>query len=251
MTDTIFPAFRDQQQVTPYPFADDATLRTSDGLTIDPAMFLDVSLHPVGLTAGGRLASVTVTTASVAIAVGDRKNVQLATAVFDTTTLPPVLKLLDSHNRSAGILLADPLLLAVLRAWPIGKHVFPIGAAEFVASVCIPSPVSVVEGFTVNGAGLLTDEVWLAGDRGVVLREIDGEIRVDIVGDPLFVRRLCQSVRQFATPRFIKTINGCPPDAAGNFNITVGNSLTSDTIIRIYPRDGGLQIESAGPLIQG
>ena len=253
MTDIVFPEFRDEWESLNYPFSDNSTLTTTDGLVIDPSLFLDASVYPAGLSAGGRLVSITGTDTSIIFTVGDALSVNLATATLDKTSLPTVLPLQDSYNRSAGMFLIDPTLLAVIRTWSNGVHRFAVGTADFVASACIPSPAVAVEGVTTNGTELLTGEVWMVGDRGVVLTKTPNqpEIRVDVVGDPLFVRRLCAPVQQFTTPRFIQTINGQKPDKNGNYNITVSNALTPDTILRIYAKDGALQIESAGPLIQG
>ena len=56
----------------------------------------------------------------------------------------------------------------------------------------------------------------------------------------------------FVTPRFLKTINGIPPDEYGNFVITVNNKLAGDTILRVYP-DGEnnlLKIELVGQRLE-
>ena len=251
MTEIIFPEFRDEFDSLNYPFSDDATLITTDNLPLDPALFLDAAIYPVGLSAGGRLVSIQVSTTQIVFTIGDSVSSNLATTTINLSSYSPTMPLTDSFGRPAGVLLIDPTLLPEIIAWPIGTHTFAVGGAEFVSTTCTPSPVSQVNGITVNGEGLLTGEVWLVGDRGVILRGYDNSVRVDIVGDPLFVRALCSPIQQFTTPLFIKTINHQTPDAYGNFNITVSNSVTPDTILRIYPTNNGLKIEAAGPLIQG
>ena len=84
----------------------------------------------------------------------------------------------------------------------------------------------------------------------VVRQEGDDVIRVDIVGDPLFRRQLCFPIDLFKPPGFVKTINGCRPDAAGNFNLTVGGHINDETIMRVRKTDSGLTIEAVGSTIQ-
>ena len=107
---------------------------------------------------------------------------------------------------------------------------------------------------------------WLPED-GVVLTEetvalppvcgVTGSarvIRVDIVGDPLFRRRLCNPHSLFKTPRFIQKVRVvakntqfiCGPDANGELKMTVINDLAPDTVLRVRAVDGGMIIEAVG-----
>ena len=127
-----------------------------------------------------------------------------------------------------------------------------IGAAEFAATCVTPMPAAGVRGFTTPDGTLFTGDVWLVGEDGVVVREEDGAVRIDVVGDPLFRRRLCQPVQLFTTPRFVKTINGMRPDARGDFKITAGRALAADTVLRVYTDDtGGITFEAVGQVLQG
>lgn len=251
MSDVMFQEFRDELQTANYPFADVASLTTTDGLSLPQRLVLDASIFPAGLVVGARVASITVADIGTTITIGDSVSSNRATGFFAVNTTPSILKLIDSYSRAAGVLVLDPLQVAAIAGWPLGTHVFQIGSANFVGTCCIAPPAPAVEALTADGNGFLTNEVWIVGKNGVVVREVNGEVRVDVVGSPLFVRQLCQPVGQFVTPRFVRTINGQIPDIHGNFNLTTGNSLTPDTIVRIYPNGSGLQIEAAGPLIQG
>ena len=93
----------------------------------------------------------------------------------------------------------------------------------------------------------LTGDIWLVGDRGVFLRrEAPNTIRVDVIGVPLYKRLLCEPYGSFPTKKFLKTINGCPPDEYGNFTITATNQSVNDAVLRVYPRDGSLVIDTVG-----
>ena len=249
----IFPEFRDEFLTTRYPFADSATLQTEGDadLKIEVDTFLDGSLYPVGAGGSLYLASITVAIRKVTITLQDENRVPLASTTYDPLLLDDVdrLEFVDTRGRAAGILLTDALRLARFTAWPVGTHTFALGATEFAASVVIPSPQVGLRGLLTEADDLLAGDVWLVGDNGVVVTEDDGDIRVDIVGDPLFVRKLCGQVELFQAPNFITMINDCPPDAYGNYNLVAGDHLTEDTILRINPTDDGLIIEAVGDTV--
>lgn len=245
----LFPEYRNELEPTRYPFADVATLHSPTfGEAIEIDTFLDASVHIIGAGAEVRLAQVDVSPTQVTIWLGDAARPKLASADFDPLDPPDMLELQDSLGRAAGVLVSEALRLTRFSAWPVGEHSFPRGASEFVASCVIPTPELGVRGILV-GPRLLTGDVWLVGERGVVLRSLgDCEIRMDVVGDPLFLRTLCEPVELFEPPRFVRTINNCAPDANGDFQLTVGDHQAPGgaTIVRINPTDIGLRIEAIG-----
>ena len=248
---TLFPEFRDEYAQVRYPFADNATL--SAATTGTPAIpadtFVDGSLYLFGNIGLIFLSQIVVSSQFVMFTISDRFKRLQATATIDLAATPDQLDFQDADGRAAGLLIADTGRLANFGAWPLGTHDFTIAATEFSAAVIIPLPESGVLSLRTGRGELLTGDVWLVGDQGVVLREENGDIRVDIVGDPLFLRRLCDESSRFHVPRFIRTINGCPPDQFGNYNFTVGSHFNRETILRIYANDSGLVIEAVGQQI--
>jgi len=249
MPPIVFPEFRDQNKASRYPFADTATLQSDvEGLSLLAETFIDASLYPLG--GGPRLylssVHVSMSPRQVTLTIGDATDAALATAVFDPLDPPELLRLLDEFDRPAGILLSTALDLAIFATWPTGLTEFTLGASEFAATCCIPVPGDGVRGLLTTDGDLLTGDVWLVGENGIVLREVDGEIRVDIVGDPLFRRRLCEPIDLFSTPQFVRTINQAAPNADGEYTLIVGNHLKEQTILRIYPRGQELVVEAAG-----
>jgi hypothetical protein len=244
----IFPEWRDQHEHTRYPFADGASLQATTNHTIQNDTFLDASLYPIGATSRVQIARITVTTREVTIVITDSSRADRASVTFDSLSPPDVLELRDSFGRPAGVLVSESLRLARFSSWNVGTHTFNQGAAEFAVSCVIPTPEIGVRGVLDATGRLFTGDLWLIGDNGVVFREEDGHIRVDIVGDPLFVRKLCEPIERFEAPVFIRTINGCPPDKYGNFNLTVGDHLAPETIVRIYPTNDGLVIQAVGQI---
>lgn len=245
----FYRQWRDEQAGSKYPFADRCALTTSDGLALAPDTFLDASLYPVGAPRRLFLAEVRLAgSLTVTLVVGDESGAEVATAAFDGLSPPAELALADRYGRPAGLLVSTPDRLAVFQTWGLGSRRFG-QQAEFAAACVIPVPGDGVRGFVLADGTLFAGDVWVVGEDGVVVRR-DGDrvIRVDLVGDPLFRRRLCDPADLFNTPGFIRTINGQPPDASGDFKVTVNGELAGDTILRVYPTDAGdaVRVEVVG-----
>lgn len=247
----LFPEFRDELEFTKYPFTDSATLQSTDGQAIEEDTFLDASLYIVGATSQLHITSITVAFRAVVIWFGDRITKNLASASFDPLDPPALLEVVDAYGRPAGVLVSEPIRLARFSVWASGTHTFQVQATEFVASCVIPMPGTGVRGLLDDAGRLFAGDVWLVGDNGVVVREDEAcVVRVDIVGDPLFVRRICDPLALFNTPNFVRTINDCGPDEFGDFKIVPGNHLAADTVLRVNPTDDGLRIEAVGELVR-
>lgn len=243
----LFPEFRDQQERTKYPFSDAATLTSNDGLqTIEPDTFLDASLYPIGGGVGLYLTIVGVTPREVTIYAGTLLTPRLCSGSFDPLDPPSLIRMVDVLGRPAGVLVSEPVRLSRFAAWPVGEHAFVRTASEFVASCVIPTPEIGVRGVVTAKGEVLTGDVWIVGDNGIVVREEDGHVRIDVVGDPLYVRKLCVPIDLFTPPTFLKTINGCGPDEYGNFNLIIGEHGNTKTVLRLYPTSDGLVIKAVG-----
>jgi hypothetical protein len=250
----LFPEFRDQLEPTKYPFGDNVSLVSPiTGQAIDRDTFLDASLYPIGAGARLRLSQVEVAPRKVTITLSDETNIPRATAEFDPLTPPDLLRFTDQYDRPAGVMVSESLRLARFGGWERGVHTFGVLDTELAASCVIPKPGLGVRGLLTEEGDFCAGDVWLVGDNGVVVRDDgDGNIRIDIVGDPLFVRKLCVPLGEFNPPQVIKTINGCPPDEQGHFNLTVGDHQASDTIMRLCPTADGtaLVVEAVGQLVR-
>jgi hypothetical protein len=232
----LHPDFRDENLSSRYPFADGASLVSRDGIALGPETFLDATIYPIGGGERAYLSALVVANREITVWVGDIRQPRRAFGSFDPLAPPDTLALLDTLGRPAGLLVADPRLLASAQTWAPGEHAFDPGSSEFAASCTIPTPEEGVRGLlTVQDTTPATGDVWLVGENGVIVREEDGHIRIDIVGDPLFARRQCWPLGLFATPRFVKTINGIPPGPDGSFQITVSGVSAVDTILRVVP----------------
>lgn len=249
-TRIIFPQFRDEQSDSRYPFVDKATLLSfENSLDIGRDTFIDAAIYAIGGYARAYISSITVSPIEIVITIGDENNKTRATARWAPNNPPEngVLDVLDSYGRPAGMLLSTPLNLARFAAWPARTHTFKLAAAEFVNTCVIPAREPGVRGLLAADGTLLTGDVWLIGDRGVVVRyEEEGIIRIDVVGSPLFVRELCDNLNKFTPKTYVKTINNCPADEYGNFTLTATGHYASDTVLRIYPSEGNIRIDTLG-----
>ena len=258
----IHPQWRDQNKDSRYPFADSATLTAATGQAFDIDTLLDAQLYPIGNTANLHLASIVVDVPNVTINIGTSANLELCSVTFDAFNPPEMLELTDVWGRPAGVLVSDTLRLARFRSWNPGTHTFNFDATEFAASVSVPTPELGLRGFLTEDGDILTEDVWIIGENGVVVREdstaIAGcrVIRVDVVGDPLFRRALCEGTIStpigeqplFENKSFLKTINGIGPDEYGDFKITTGSVKEPKNILRVIPTQEGLVFEAVGEL---
>jgi hypothetical protein len=245
--------YREELRPGRYPFRDDASLLDSGGVAIPDDLILDASLFPIGSYDNLQITKIAITPQSATISIGQANALAVLTATIDTADPPEVLNLTDSRGRAGGVLVLDTSRALELQTWATGDHAFAFGAAAFVASCIIPTPEVGIRGFLTDDGVLHTGDVWLVGADGVVLRQVDdGVIRVDVVGDPLFKRRLCRPLELFQAPRFLQTINGIGPDEYGILNLLVVDAQKGDTILRITPSgESSLTIAAVGRPLSG
>lgn len=264
----IYPEWRRQNGTTKYPFSEVATLINDDGRQLLEGTFLDAVLYPIGGGVNLYLSQITLTHDSVTLYVGNIANPLLCSGSFDIISPPDNVKLLDTAGRPAGLLVSESLRFAVLQSLGVGTHEFAPEQTEFCASCCIPTPEPGVRGVQLPSGEVLVGDIWLVGDDGVVVRTEElsepagcgvaianlSAIRVDIVGDPLYRRRLCTGAALFSTPRFIKTLRivgpnqsfECVPDVYGEFKLSILNAAAPDTVLRFSPTANGIRIGAIG-----
>lgn len=253
--------FRAELDDAKYPFADSATL-TNGAKSLLEGTLIDACLYPVGGGPSMYLSKVVITHDTVTLYVGDLSNDSLASGSFDVIDPPDEIKLVDTYSRPAGILVSTGVRLGLFQTWGTGTHTFTEEQTPFVASVTVPTPEVGLRGFLLADGSVMTGDVWIVGDDGVVVRYeetagVNGAIptiRVDFVGDPLFRRRLCGSNDLFVTPKFVKTITFTDghqevvvtPDSHGDVQMTVNNAMAENTVLRLRSTSQGLIIECVG-----
>lgn len=271
MVEIRHPEWRKSHEPTRYPFAENATLKSGND-TILEETFLDAIFYPVGNSRRLYLSQIDVGHEEVTLYIGTPLNRLLASGNFEHLNPPNEIAFEDDFDRPAGVLVSEAERLAVFQSWSVGTHVFTPDVTEFATTVSVPTPEIGVRGILLEDGSFFAGDVWLVGDDGIVLREEtvsvsakpagcdQGEtemvsvIRVDIVGDTLFRRRLCQPTDLFNTPRYIEQVTfiqgntrfACVPDDIGDIKMLVGNHLAEDTVLRIRSTPDGIVIEAIG-----
>lgn len=264
----IYPEWRSSNTDNNYPFAEHVTLVNDDGRMLLPGFLLDAVLYPIGGKVGLYLSQVVLTHDSVTIYVGTLAEPLLCSGSFDVVSPPDSVKLVDAAGRPAGLLVSESVRFAILQSLGVGTHEFAPEQTEFCASCCVPTPEVGVRGIQLPDGEVLVGDIWLVGDDGVVVRteelsepagcrvtaETLSAIRIDIVGDPLYRRRLCSGGALFSTPRFIETLRivgpnqtfDCAPDQYGEFKISILNASAQDTVLRFSPTANGISVGAVG-----
>lgn len=234
------PEWRASLEPTKYPFSDTATLTNTEGLEIPSTTFIDASFYVAGGDAGLYLTQVSITADEVTIYVGVTANKLLASVTFDRANPPAVLAFKDVNDRAAGMIISEAARLAIFSSWGTGDHVFTQAQTAFVARCCHAVPTAGLRGFELDDGSVVAEDVWLVGDDGVVLSCADGtdflgcvgdlavkEIRIDIVGDTLFRRKLCSDPLAFETPRFLESLTFVAPGFTASSSSYYSNSYPS------------------------
>ena len=295
------PEWRSSLEDTKYPFSPTMTLTNSDGISLPVKGLIDAHLYPIGGKDGIHMSQVSVTHEAVIFYIGDEANSSIASGRIEISSFlatpvdkrGAIVQIADNYGRPAGILISTTIGLASFAALGVGDYTFLQEQTEFVATACMPTPEVGVRGVILPDGTVmpesLSDELWFVGGDGVILTyELNTSagkcsstvdtfptIRVDAVGDPLFLRKLCATPESeeddtFATPAFIKTIRvqnnikGCDelpttgPDEISYWDIDVkeregrlfiqGNdALTVHTALRVRTTDEGtIEISIAG-----
>jgi hypothetical protein len=256
MPEIVFTEWRDNNENVKYPFSDSASLTNSQNIILDRDLFDDARVYPLGSVVGLHLSKLTVGSSDIIFSISDDETKDIASGTFISGSLVDDITLVDKFNRPAGILVSSSTRLeGIFGKYSKGEIVFTRDQTEFAPSVSIPMPQIGVEGFVLDDGTLLTGDVILIGTDGVVLSlDDDGNIRVDVVGDPNAVAKECDK-NGIPVPGFcgLKTINGISPDAKGDFKIFPGTGEITggavDNILRIEQGQNGIiKIKAVGTL---
>lgn len=237
MSETYHVQVADYQSQSRYPWADGASLRTTSGLVIPREAVEDAVVLLPGATKLIRVVADGEEVSLVFASQGGRNGTAKITAG------DRLVEILDDDQLPAGLLMLGESIDTLLN-WPTGTHEMRPGQGDLVAAVCLPEvPSGRVTRFRTADGGVHVNSVWLVGERGVNLDvNPDGDITVNVVGEPLFRRLLCQGEPGFESPVFIRTINGQSGDQYRNWQILVGRTLTSRPALRVIATPSQLSL---------
>lgn len=237
-TRVVYPEFRDEHADSRYPFADDTTLVATSGQVLANAIVMDALLFPIGNGGPVWLSRIEIERLTITWVFGNSAG-DVCRGVVDLGAVDASVELRDSLLRPAGVLLVNPALVFSLQSWDAGRHEFGEGAGDLVASCVAVAPEVGVRGVAAGAEAPVSGDVWLIGEDGVQFAIVPGGIRVDVVGDPLFRRRVCGAGETFVVPEFLRTINGISPSYWGGFQIQAGRVLASRPALRVYVDESG------------
>lgn len=253
MSAILFPEFYPSLENTKYPFIQTATL--SNGIvSFLEGTFLDAHIYAVTGTSNYFISSVTVTQDKLSIYLSDNNSQNFIYGEIALPITTDTIKLVDLYGRSSGILVSEPTRLALLATWGLGTYQFESKHTEFCVTCQVPISDPGVTGFLLPSGEILTGRVWFVGEDGVFLSNSGAEIQINVVGDPLFLQRLCdpESLFKPVLPiRVIRVVNGsssydCVADNRGNFNLQMNDSLSRDAALRIRTTPEGIVFNVEG-----
>ena len=256
------PEFLDELENTKYPFIPTAALSNGTDTFLE-GTFLDAHLYTVTGTNRYYISHVNVASDRMVITVGDANNSARMTGEVLLPITDDIVRLVDIYGRSGGMLVSEPVRLALLAAWGVGSHSFERRHTEFCVTCQVPVPDSGLTAIRLESGEILSGKVWLVGEDGVVLRtelttDKDGNsvevLRLDVVGDPLYLQRLCNPEELFSPVNPIRTLRvkqgeytyDCVPDDQGNFTIQMNDSLAADAALRVRTTPAGIVITVEG-----
>ena len=249
MVDIRYEEWRDGNKYSNYPFSDTSTFKTLAGDLVLRYAISDASVHIIGGVAPFYIKSVvSLSGTSAEIRIADSRITgalgYVVTGLVDLASTSNIVRLIDTNGRDSGILLLDADgANSIVSLTNEGDITFRASAMEFVSNVCVPLPDVGLRGFVLPDNTIVSGSVVFAGENGVVLEEDNGAIKINVVGDPYYARNCLTDQSIPVAPMCgLKTINGIPPDANGDFKLTTGSFNASDTALRILPVRGGIQI---------
>ena len=244
----ILEEWRNSNERVRYPFTDGASLVNSDSIRIDEDLFYDARLYPIGAGVGVYLSKIVVADNGITFFISDPQHGILASGGFEFTSVPDQLALVDGYGRPAGVLVSSVAKLGALaNVYGEGEILFEQAETEFAPTVVVPLPQPGVRGVLLDDGNIVAGDIYLVGTDGVVLSIEDGNIRVDVIGDPYALVKACDE-EGIPLPAFcgLKTINSIPPDTNGDFKLTVGGNEAADNILRVEITEGRLTLKAVG-----
>lgn len=234
MPDILRQEFIEKFENTTYPFIDSATLKDiNDTFSIPKALFVDASLYPPGVKNNLYISRIVIAIDSAEIVIGEENSTNTFTGTVSTTE--DNVWITDSYNRIVGILCADKSRLSYLFACKSGTYIFTPKATTFSSRCVFQDPGRGVSSIG-SGSNDLNGYVWLIGGDGVFLRNDNNKIRIDIAGEVLHKLSSCDTLHNYETKNYLRTINNTPPDIYGD--IAIGQRHQDfNTALRVVQSD--------------
>lgn len=160
-----------------YPFAENSSLVSNQGVLLPKGAFTDGIFYPIDLVGRLYLATINATTETMTI-IDDATGIVKGTST--DSFVNGIHHFYDEIGRHVGSLTTSQSITDVA-----GELTFETDATTFEGAVVYPQNQPGVRGIRLPDGTVLTGEVTLVGRDGVMLStNNDGTIRVDVVGTP-------------------------------------------------------------------
>jgi hypothetical protein len=261
-SDIRYPEFIKSLEQTKYPFVPTASLGNNSVFFLE-GTFLDAHIYSIAGTGNYYISSVQVTSSYFNITIGDSSEPARLSGKINLPVTDSYIALKDEYGRSGGILVSEPSRLALFSSWGLGTYSFDPEQTAFCVTCQMPIPDPGVTGFRLETGEIVSGKVWFVGDDGVVFNTAtttnkSGQpvtlMQTNVVGDPLFLQKLCNPDNLFVPVNPIRTIRvinnettyDCLPDDQGNFNLQMNDATAADAALRIRTTAEGILFEVEG-----
>lgn len=240
----VFASWRDQAAQSKYPFTDFSECLSVSGVPLPASLFLDVSLVSSQDARVQLVSLLPYETALLAVFQNE----------FETETFQAVLGItagetasnLTENGRVCGLVVYDPSSVQYFLSKYSTAQVFQDSAElcpRCIHVVVKPGVQSLAAGDLLGNSGV----VFLIGENGVVLRQVDlplntlapndptKAIRVDVVGNPLYDAETCFTADS-AVGLAATSINQVRPNSRGSLTLIV-DRRTSQSALRVAQGD--------------
>lgn len=177
MADYAYQEWRNHNSQRNYPFADDISLMSEEGIALRNDVFIDGFFYPIDIHAPLYLSKIDIANQRILVSAGGK-------VVADATIVPGnVLDFYDTHGRQIGMLIKTDEFKF------IGSDMtFKENTGQFAAACVMPQNQPGVRGFMMPGGDIITGEVTFEGIDGVNIDSyINGDgkhiLRISAVGE--------------------------------------------------------------------
>lgn len=248
-----------------YPFDASAT-RSNGQVSIEDDIFVDGRLYPPNGRYNLFIESIVVAS-EVIINLADGRGA-VGSGSFTRNNPPNYISFTADGNINLGVLVASSTGLSKIAGWPAGTYSFSAAQTRFAATVVTPQPQVCVRTIRLESGAVFHGDVTIVGENGVQLtlegRELSSSsagvlhdwtewsnIRVDVIGDPLFVRRGCEAEGTETDRNIVlKSLRilgeDIGPDINGGVHITsgplIGAGGADELALRVVPILNGIKV---------
>jgi len=175
--DVMYQEWVSSNKVRRYPFAENSSLISQQGVALPNDLFTDAIFYPIDLVGELYVSSVDATTNTIIVSDADTLLVKgVSTNVFGSG----LHHFYDDIGRHVGSATTGKGILEVA-----GSFTFDVTSTPLEGAVVYPQNQPGLRGIRLPDGTVLTGEVTLIGRDGIMLAtNNDGTIRVDVVGAP-------------------------------------------------------------------